>query len=262
MGGLGSGPLGSALVVQFGPDPLHLVFWLLAAVYAVSLIGVLGLPDLVVRRPGWRGSLRPEIAVPPSARSMFAAAAPSLIATWAVAGLYLSLGPSLAKSLLRSDDHVAGALVIVALLGVGAASSFVFRAADPSVSVVRGSLVLIFGVAVTLSAVTIGSTVALYAGSVISGLGFGPAFSGAFRSLAPLAPPDKRGGLLAAMYIVIYLAFSVPSIVAGFAVTLYGLRHTTLAYGLVVMALAGMTTFAVSRRLPDADSRTTTPSRP
>ena len=34
----------------------------------------------------------------------FAASAPTLIATWALGGLYLSLGPSLALSLLKSDS--------------------------------------------------------------------------------------------------------------------------------------------------------------
>ena len=94
----------------------------------------------------------------------------------------------------------------------------------------------------------IGSTAGLYAGSVIAGLGFGPAFSGVFRSLAPLAPPDKRSALLASIYVVSYLAFGVPAIIAGVAVTLYGLRDTTYVYGVVVMALAAITTVAVSRR--------------
>jgi len=262
VGGLGLGALGAGLLVEFGPDPLHLMFWLMGAVYAIGLICVLGVPDIVVRRPGWLGSLRPQVGVPPSARSMFAASAPSLIAIWAVAGLYLSLGPSLANALMQSDNRFAGGLVIAALLGVGAVTSFLFRAADPGLGVARGSLVLIVGIAITLLAVAMGSIAALYVGSVIAGLGFGPAFSGAFRSLAPLAPPDRRGALLASIYIVVYLAFSVPSIVAGFAVSLFGLRHTTLAYGLVVMALAAVTAVAVSRRPARAERTTTTSIQP
>ena len=262
VGGLALGSLASGLLVEFAPDPLHLVFWLMGGIYAIGLIGVLGVPDLVVRRPEWRRSLRPEIGVPPSARSMFAATAPSLIATWAVAGLYLSLGPSLADALMQSDNRFAGGLVIAALLGVGAVTSFLYRAADPSLSVVRGSVVLIVGIAITLLAVAIGSIAGLFVGSVIAGLGFGPAFSGAFRSLAPLAPPGRRGALLASIYVVVYLAFSVPSIVAGFAVSLFGLRDTTLAYGLVVMALAATTTLAVSRRRARAEQTKTSSIQP
>jgi MFS family permease len=246
--GLAAGALGSGLLVQYGPDPLHLVFWLLTAVYVLALAAMCVIPDPVERTPGWLQSMRPQIGVPPAARSLFTASAPSLIATWTLGGLYLSLGPSLAISLLKSDSHIAGGMVIVALAGAGAVASTLVRAADPRVIVIRGSLVLIVGVGITLLAVAIGSAVGLYTGSVIAGLGFGPSFSGVFRSLAPLAPPDKRSELLASIYVVSYLAFGVPAIIAGVAVTLYGLRDTTYVYGLVVMALAAITTVAVSRR--------------
>ena len=175
--GLAAGALGSGLLVQYGPDPLHLVFWLLTAVYVLALAAMLVIPDLVERTPGWLQSMRPQIGVPPAARSLFTASAPSLIATWTLGGLYLSLGPSLAISLLKTDSHIAGGMVIVALAGAGAVASTLVRAADPRVIVIRGSLVLIVGVGITLLAVAIGSTVGLYAGSVIAGLGFGPAFT-------------------------------------------------------------------------------------
>jgi predicted MFS family arabinose efflux permease len=122
------------------------------------------------------------------------------------------------------------------------------RAADARVIVIRASLVLVVGVGITELAVVLGSAVGLYAGSVLAGLGFGPAFSSVFRSLAPLAPPDKRAGLLASIFIVVYLAFSVPALLAGVAVTHYGLRDTTYVYGLVVMALASLTALTVWRR--------------
>jgi MFS family permease len=246
--GLGAGALGSGLLVQYGPYPLRLVYWLMAAVFSVALLAMLAIPDLVVRTPGGLQSIRPRIGVPPAARSSFVALAPSLIAIWALAGLYLSLGPSLAVSLMKTDSRVAGGLVIAALMGVGAAASVVVRGADPRVTVIRGSLVLAAGVGLTLIGVALGSVVGLYAGSVIAGLGFGPAFSGIFRSLAPLAPPDKRGALLAVVYIVVYLSFSVPTIIAGIAVTRYDLRPTTYVYGMAVMVLAAVTTIAVSRR--------------
>jgi hypothetical protein len=224
------------------------VFWLLTGVYAVALPTMLVLPDLVGRKPGWVASMRPDVGVPPGARSMFVALVPSFIATWAVGGLYLSLGPSLAIVLLDSDSRIAGGLIIVALLGAAAVASALTRAWDPRSLVTRGSLVLIAGVGITLLAVAIGSTAGLYAGSVIAGLGFGPAFSGVFRGLAALAPPDRRGGMLASIYIVLYLSFSVPTIIAGIAVTRYGLRGTTYVYGLAAMTLAAITTVVVSRQ--------------
>jgi len=39
-------------------------------------------------------------------------------------------------------------------------------------------------------------------------------------------------------YVVGYLAFSIPSVVAGFAATSAGLRPTTVVYAIVVAALS------------------------
>ena len=101
-------------------------------------------------------------------------------------------------------------------------------------------------------AVAAGSPALLYAGSVVAGVGFGPAFSGVFRSLAPLAPPHARSALLAAIYVVSYLSFSLPAVAAGLAAAHWGLRSTTYVYGIAVMALALATTIAVARRQPHA----------
>src|SRR6266849_1752581 len=228
--GLAAGALVSGLLVQYGPDPLHLVFSLLCAVYALAFVAMPVIADVAKRTPGWLQSMRPQIGVPPAARSLFAASAPSLIATWALGGLYLSLGPSLALSLLKSDSYLAGAGVIVALMGAVAVAAALVRAADARVILIRASLVLVVGVGITELSVALGS---------------GPAFSAVFRSLAPLAPPDKRAGLLASIFIVVYLAFSVPALLAGVAVTHYGLRETTYGYGIVVMTLAALTAVAL-----------------
>lgn len=247
LAGLGAGALGSGFLVQYAPDPLHLVYWLLVIAFAAALAAMFFLPDVVERSPGALRSMRPQIGVPETARPAFIALLPSLVAIWALGGLYLSLGPSLAVSMLGTDSRVAGGLVIAALLGVGAASSAIVRAVSPRVVVVRGSIMLMAGVGVTLVAVAMDSTAGLYTGSILAGLGFGPAFSGIMRTLTPLAPIEKRGALLAATYIAIYLSFSVPTVVAGVAAANFPLRNTTYVYGLAVVALAGITTLAIAR---------------
>ncbi len=246
--GLAAGTLGAGLLVQYGSDPLHLVFWVLLALFVLALAAMPFVPDVAERKPGWLASMRPHIGVPRAARSLFAASVPSLIATWALSALYLSLGPELAHSLLHSDSTLAGALVIVALMGPGALAAAVVRAVEPRLLEIRSLFVLIVGVGVTLLAVALGSLVGLYVGSVIAGIGYTPAFSAVFRSLVPLAPPDKRAELIASIYVVAYLAFSIPSFIAGVAVTHYSLLETTYVYGLLVMVLAAMTAVALWRR--------------
>lgn len=252
--GLAAGAVLSAILVDHAPDPLHLVFWVLAALYAVSAVVVPAIPDPVPRRPGWRSSLRPAFAVPAPARPMFMAAAPSLVGTFALTGLYLSLGPSLAAFVLQTDSRVVGGLVILALMGTAAVSAAVLFQANPALVLARAPLMLIGGVGVTLIGVWADSIAILVAGSVIAGIGLGPAFSAFLRTVAPLAPAERRAALLSATYVLIYLSFSVPAMLAGVAVTVFGLEPTAYAYGIAVMALATFTTVAVSRRLPAVSS--------
>ena len=55
-----------------------------------------------------------------------------------------------------------------------------------------------------------------------------------------LAGPEQRAELLAAVYVVSYLAFSLPAIAAGLLVPRLGLQQTATGYGVVVVVLALM----------------------
>jgi hypothetical protein len=62
-----------------------------------------------------------------------------------------------------------------------------------------------------------------------------------------LAAPAQRAGLVTAVFVVGYLAFSVPALIAGVAATAFGLRSTALVYsaslGALVAVAAGILIF-------------------
>ena len=91
--------------------------------------------------------------------------------------------------------------------------------------------------AITFGAIATGTAAAFLAGTGVAGIGFGLAFLGAFEMVTALAPPAERAGLVAAIFIVNFLAFSIPAVIAGWAVTRYGLHRTALVYCAVVAAL-------------------------
>jgi hypothetical protein len=72
--------------------------------------------------------------------------------------------------------------------------------------------------------------------------------------ITALAEPDDRAGLVAACYIVGYLAFSVPALAAGVATTAFGLHSTALVYSgsLAILAAAAVGILLLRRlgRLP------------
>jgi MFS family permease len=236
--GLAMGALGSSLLVRYGPAPMHLVFWLLLAAFAVGIAGTLAIAEPGQRRPGALASLRPQAGVPHPALRAFAAGVPALAAGWALGGLYLALGPSLVAGLLNSTDPVAGGVVIFLLTGIGAVTSIVCRGWNPPTAMSVGCLLLAVGVGGTVAAIAAGSAAGFFVGTAFAGTGFGMAFLGVFRTLVALAPPAGRAGLITAIYIVSYLAFSLPVIAAGIAATHVGLRDTAEVYGLAVAALA------------------------
>jgi MFS family permease len=78
----------------------------------------------------------------------------------------------------------------------------------------------------------------LLAGTAVAGLGWGPAFLGAYGTIVALASPEDRAGLIAAIFTVGYLAFSIPAVIAGVATSHYGLHKTALVYSSIVAVLA------------------------
>jgi MFS family permease len=238
--GLGAGGLGTSALVQYGPAPTHLVWWLLLGVSLAAAVAVLAMPETAPGRPGVLASLRPRVAVPRHARRTFAMALPCLIAVWMISGFYLSLGPSLAAQVLHSPDRLWGGLVIFLLAGIGSAAPVVFRGISGPPAMLAGCLVLVAGSVVTLAAIETTSAAAFLAGTAVAGAGFGTAMLGAFRTVSALAPPGQRASLIAAYFIASYLAFSVPVVVAGVAVTHFGLHRTALVYCTVIAGLAAV----------------------
>lgn len=253
MGGLASGALGSGLLVQYGPDPTRLVYWLLIAAFALAAALACAIPETVARRPQWLRSLRPEVAVPAELRGAFFATVPCLTATWALGGLILSLGPSLTAKVLHDSSHVAGGLPIFIMAGISSAASLWLRDTHARTAARGGLVALILGVGLALLALQDGSTALFLLATAVAGLGFGPAFAGAFRAVSNRAPADHRAALVASIYVASYLAYSLPALAAGIAITQFGLHETTNVYGAALIALA-LLALALSHRLEDPES--------
>ncbi|PYC68707.1 MFS transporter [Streptomyces tateyamensis] len=247
-GGLAVGALCAGLLVAYGPAPTRLVFWLLVTAFDAALPLLAVLPETVRPDGGWRRTLRPELAVPPAVRGAFTALLPSVVASWALAGLYLSLGGSLVRSVLHLHSLLAGGLVIVALQGTSAVVAVAARDWSVRRSLLVGPVALILGVALAMPALRTGSAALFFLGSAVAGVGFGPSFSGALRTLTALAPADRRAEVVTAVYVASYLALSLPAVAAGLAVSHVGLTTTATWYGAAVCVLEAVALLGTLRR--------------
>jgi MFS family permease len=236
--GLSVGAVGAGLMIQFVASPTAWTFGALAVVFALAVPGTLLLPETSPRVGRGVASLRPRIEIPPEQRRAFFVALPVVVAAWALGGLYASLGPSLVADVFGVQNHVVGSLLILALNGTGVFGSLALRRVAPEKALVAGALIFTVGVAGTIASVTAGSLALLFVSAVVTGFGFGGSFIGAIAMITDGVAPGHRAGLLAGTFVVGYLAFSLPAIVAGIAVGSIGLARTTEIYGAVVIALA------------------------
>ncbi|MEA2138954.1 MAG: hypothetical protein QOG56_2104 [Solirubrobacteraceae bacterium] len=236
--GLALGALGCGLLVQLAPAPTTLVFVVLLVMLAGSAVAVALAPETSALRPGARASLRPRVGLPSHLRGEVLAIVPILIASWALGGLYLSLGPSVAASLLGVGSHLVGGLVVSALCGTGALSALALRERDTRDVLLVAGAFLVVGIAITLAGLDLELLWLAAAGTLVAGIGFGASALGGFGTLARVAAPAERGEVLALALVISYLAFSLPAVAAGFAATSFGLRPTALVYGSAILGLS------------------------
>ncbi len=245
--GLAIGALGCGALVQYAPAPTHLVFAVLFVGMVFAGVAISRTPESSGRRPGAIASLKPILGIPARLRPDVFALLPIIVASWALGGLYLSLGPSVAASLFGLKNHLIGGLVVSLLCGAGALTAFLLRTWPTSRVLAIAATLLSGGTGLTLAGVE-GHVVTLAAvGTIIAGVGFGASALASFGTLARIAAPGERSELLAVALVMAYLAFSLPAIAAGFATTLFGLHVTTVVYSLGIVAL-GLIALAAQRR--------------
>ena len=244
--GLAVGAIGCGALVQLGPAPTHLVFAVLLAGAVIAGVAVGRMPETSARRAGAIASLKPILGIPARLRADVLALVPIIIASWALGGLYLSLGPSVAASLFGLSNHLIGGFVVTLLCGAGAATAFVLRSRPTSRILGISAITLSAGTALTLAGVEVHTVALAGIGTVVAGVGFGASALASFGTLARIASPGERSELFAFALVIAYLAFSLPAVAAGYAATSVGLHSTTVIYSLGVIAF-GLIALAAQR---------------
>lgn len=236
--GMALGGLGCGLLAEFAPAPLQLTYWLLLALFVLQGVYVWRLPESVTRQGGALASLRPTLHVPVQARSTLWRVLPLNTATWALGGFYASLAPSLVRTTTGSTSNLIGGATVAALTVTGALMIFMMRNRPAAQALRLGASLLPVGLILILLGVHGASLPLFFFGTLVAGCGFGSGFLGAVRSLVPLALPHERAGLMSAYYVLSYLAFCLPALLAGYLARNFGLLATTDGYGVVLIVLA------------------------
>jgi len=238
--GLALGALGCGALVEFGPAPTRFVYALLIAGMVLAAVVVVRMRETSPRRPGAIASLRPRVGIPARLRTDAVPVVPVMIASWALGGLYLSLGPSVTAGLFGLRNHLVGGVVVTLLCGTAAVAAFLLRSRPAPSLLAPASVLLGLGTLVSLAGVSTDLIAFSALGTLIAGVGFGAAALATFGTFARIAEPHERGALFAAAFVISYVAFSVPAVIAGIAGTAFGLRITAEVYAIAIIATAAV----------------------
>ena len=248
--GTATGGMLSGYLVQYLPAPTHLVYAVLCVIFVLQGIGVALMADTIAPAPGALASLKPRLNLPTATRGPLLLALPVLVASWALAGFYASLGPMLVRGMLGVDSALLGGLALFVLTASGGLAVLVLQHREARTMMTFGAFLLAAGVGVAVWSLPHHAIAAFFAGTSIAGVGFGTGFQGAVRSIVLFAAPHERAGVLSIVFVICYLSMGVPAIVAGMLVARHGnILGTGKEFGVVVMTLALAAVLAAGLRM-------------
>jgi hypothetical protein len=155
-----------------------------------------------------------------------------------LSGFYLGLVSAIMGGVFGIHSGLINGASIAILAFSGAIAVYVFRKLAASTNSLIGSVLLIAGMILTILALSTGLLVLFAIGAIAGGVGLGTSFAGAVSAILPQAQPHERGELFAAIYVVSYLAFGVPAIIAGLFIAKDGLMSVAVVYAIITIAFA------------------------
>jgi MFS family permease len=217
--------LGASLLAQFGPHPYVLPYAVVAAVILALLLGLLAMVEPHTGRVGRAaGPLRvARPSVPRGIRADFRFAVLGVMAAWSVLGVYLSLFPTFAGQSTGVHSLVFGGAVVAAMAGAAAVSQALGGRITARRAAITGDFATAVSLVLSVAAVDSHQAVLVGGAAALMGLSFGLAFGGSLRHLGSVVPADSRGQVMSAFYLLAYTAMAVPTILAGWAATTWGL---------------------------------------
>ena len=247
MGGLGLGPLLAGTLSQWLPWPLHLV-------YAVHLVLTLAaglvlwrLPETVTR-PARRRLHRQSLGLPPQVRGVFVPAAIASFAGFAVLGLFTSLAPSIMGQLLGMKNHAVVGSVVFLVFAASLGGQVLQRRLPENSRLPMACGALMIGVACLGASIATASLAPLIVATLAAGAGQGAIFAASIGAITQASPIHKRAEVTALLFVVAYLAISVPVVSLGVAVEYLDLHTAGLLFTGVILLLSATALITLARK--------------
>lgn len=232
--GFSLGPLTAGLTAQWLPAPTVLPYLVHLVLLATAIVGVRGVPETIVARPG-RGRLL-NLGVPAPARAAFVTfVLPVALCVFTFPSVAITVLPLGLRAAMPGADLAVTGLVAGVSLGVGV----LVQPLEARLGVVRAAPVAAAlgasGVALGLLAISTGLPALLLPAAAALGAAYGLALAAGLTATQWLAAPEARGALVATFYAVTYLGFAAPVVLS---VSSTGTDFRRALVGLTLFGLA------------------------
>lgn len=240
MGGLGSGPLLAGVLAEYAAAPLRLVFVVDLALVALAVVAVLLTEETV--RDRHRGWSRPgRLRVPPRTRPAFVPAAMAGFAGFAMFGLFTSVAPSFLRQVEGVANLAAEGAVVCSVFAASTGGQLLMARVGVRRALLVGCVALTAGMAAIAGSLAAASLPLLVLGAVVAGAGQGLSFRAGVTDVGRSSPPDQRAEVTSALFVVLYVAISIPVVGVGALSVAAGLRTAGLVFSCCVALLAAAT---------------------
>ena len=248
--GLALATLVGGALIEYGPIPTHLNFWVLSAVVAGVAVAAWFLPRHTAAEATGRWRPRP-LVVPRGLRGSFAISAAAVSGAFALGALILSLGVEIAQELIRSDNALVNGAVLSLNAVVIGASALLVRRWRSDLIIVLGGVTTVIGVGLFFLSSVEHSLALFLAAGIVAGFGYAALFSGGLGLISAAAPAHHRAGTVSSVYLVAYFLQGSIALILGALATASGLQ-LALEIGVAVVALlsiaAGVLAVTVGRQ--------------
>jgi predicted MFS family arabinose efflux permease len=249
LGGFAAGPLISGALAQWGPgDKLVTPYIVVGALMAVGLLLVLLTPETVDRQVAARSGA-PKFRLVFGGQTLFTAAALVAFCSFAVFGIFLSLGSLIVHEELHVSSIFEWGAATAVTLGASAAAQLFLAGLRPAGLLAAGMGALPVGLAVVVVAMYHPSLALYIVGAMVAGAGAGLLFKSGLTAAMLTAADGARAGVLALFFVVAYLGMGLPPVLLAVAENYWSPRVTMIVFGSLIVTASAVATVVARREL-------------
>jgi hypothetical protein len=237
LGGLSLGPLVAGALLRWAGHPFTTSYLVFIALMAIGAVSVMASPETVdLTLPA--SARAPKFVLRHAQSAVFIGAAAVAFCSFAVIGLFSSVGSLIVHSELHESSPFIWGLAGFLVLGASAVAQTVF----PRLAVVPMLVLGLAGVPVGMALVIVAlyhPSLTLYLlGSAIAGAGAGLLFKAALSVAITTAEQGSAAGVLAMFFVVAYLGVGLPPVLLTAATHLISSRSALIVFSAVILAVS------------------------